>query len=233
MGKRCAGYKGCTGLTLEGRPCASCLERVRKIDLKQRTLHNLAVSKGWATRSNDDRDHLKKRIGEERYKQLLAEYIAQSGTAGGAVKRPNLTAKDRERYRKILGPAVKQSADVTSQERNKPFGPRQSQNVWLTEIEENAIVRDNGWKCFGCASEYGTHIDVGNKHYVKVEPEQMHVTKTRKMGGTKQDVRMGCGTCNDIHGNGEGMSDADFKAMINREHEKRGYRNVKLVEVAA
>lgn len=164
---------------------------------------------------------------------ILDEANEQLGTAVVEPPKPVLTVADRERYRNILGPAVKQSVDVTSQERNKPSGPRQSQNIWLTEIEENIAVKSNGWKCFGCDCEYGTYTDVGNKHYVKVDPEQMHVTKTRKAGGTKEDVRVGCSTCNDIHGNGEGMTDAEFKAMVKKEYETRGYRNVKLTEVAA
>lgn len=170
---------------------------------------------------------------EDYKKQAAIQAKAQSDTIVVESSKPTLTAEDRERYRGILGPAVKQSVDATTQERNKPSGLRQSQNIWLTEIEENIAAKANDYKCFGCGYEYGSYTDVGNKHYEKVDPEQMHVAKTRKMGGTKEDVRLGCGTCNDIHGNGEGMPDADFKAMIKKAHEERGYRNVRLTEVTA
>lgn len=165
--------------------------------------------------------------------EVRKRYEAQSGNPGTQPPMPMLTEEDRNRYRSILGPAVKQSVDARTQERNKPSAPRQLQNIWLTEIEENIAAKINDYKCFGCGYEYGSYTDVGNKHYEKVDPEQMHVTKTRKMGGTKEDVRLGCGTCNDIHGNGEGMPDADFKAMIKKAHEERGYRNVRLTEVTA
>lgn len=165
--------------------------------------------------------------------QEIDRIKAQSGNAAGSQKSvaPALTVADLERFRSIQGPGVKQSSDAVTQERKKPSGPRQSQNIWLTENELIVAVKAGGWKCFGCGNEYGSHVDVGNKHYEKVDPEQMHVTKTRKMGGTKFDVRVGCSICNDVHGNGKGMSDLEFQAMVKKEFEQRGYRSVRLTEV--
>lgn len=168
-------------------------------------------------------------------KRLTAIVNAEAATI---VKQPSakpvVAEADRERFQNLYGPAVKQAQGIVSQERNKPQEARQSQNIWLTEIEVNAVVVANDWKCPFCGCKYGTHVYLGGtRPYEVVLPEQMHVTKTHKAGGTKEDVRVGCGICNDIHGNGEGMSEADLKTVVTKTWSERGYRNVKLIEVAA